>query len=532
MTAKGQDAPPASEEAAVMALLSDPGTFGLRRGSVKRVDTHVARVFLAGDRAYKIKRPVRYHYLDFSTLEGRRAALDAELKLNRRTAPELYEAVRPITRAADGGLRVGGRGRPVEWVLVMRRFPDDALFDAMACDGRLSADLMIQLAHETRRLHDQARQVNLAPGEASRRVRDIAAENFIDLQRWPRIYPAAKTQAYERALDSAIEKAAPLIEARAAKGLIRHCHGDLHLANICLLDGRPRLFDCLEFSPILAEIDPLYDLAFLIMDLERHARRDLANKLLSAYTRTVEDVDGLALLPLFLSLRAAIRAKVSGARAALAEKGGEARELKRDARSYFEMACAYLRPPPAFAVAIGGLSGSGKSTLATRLAPQFGPAPGALHLRSDKLRKDHFGVAETTRLPPSAYLPEVSAAIYERLFKLADHCAGARHAVIVDATFLNEGGRRRIETIAHERSLPFLGIWLEASETTLMERVAARRGDASDATRSVVRQQIAEDTGDITWRRIDAAAPVDALLGDILKLIDDGVPPRGGTCLG
>ena len=509
---EGLEAP--SEEA-IVALLSDPATYGSAEPEVTRIDTHAARVFLAGDHAYKIKRPVRYPYLDFSTPDARERALRTELRLNRRTAPELYLDVRPITRDEGGRLHLDGDGEPVEWILAMRRFRQQDLFDAMARAGRLTPDTIIDLADTVRRLHNQAEVLCLEPGEASRRLSRIAGENLSDLKDDPEAFPAIRVLAYENAVWEKLAKTAGLVESRAARGLIRHCHGDLHLGNICLFEERPRLFDCLEFDPHLAEIDPLYDLAFLLMDLEEHGYRNLANRLLASYVREAADTEGLALLPLFLSLRAAIRAKVRNTLARLTKDEETQRSLRSESANYFSMAAHYLEPAPPVLVAIGGMSGTGKSTLAARIAPAIGAAPGALHLRSDKIRKDRFSVDERVRLPADAYRPAVSAAVYETLLDLTEKALVAGHAVLADATFLRADGRHALEDIARRHGVPILGLWLEAPTALLVRRVTERQGDASDATAEVVQSQVDEDTGTISWRRLDASAPLEELATEI-----------------
>jgi aminoglycoside phosphotransferase family enzyme len=516
-------------EAELLELLSDPRTYDFPEETIRRIDTHAGRVFLAGERAYKVKRPVRYRYLDFSTSEARQRALTAELRLNRRTAAKIYERLVPITRDGQGKLRLGGDGKAVDWVLVMRRFDQAALLDRQARAGTLDGAMIDALARAIRHLHDQAAPIELAPAEASRRVRAVAEENFADFATRPDLFAPDVVAAYENALLKRLEKDSKLIEARAAKGFVRRCHGDLHLGNIFLYEGRPTLFDCLEFDARLAEIDPFYDLAFLLMDLEEHGLRDLSNRLLSSYLRDPSDLDALALLPLYLSQRAAIRAKVRAAAAALGDDPGARRSLEREALDYFAMAQQYLDPPAGMLLAVGGLSGSGKSSLARLVAPYIGPAPGAIHIRSDKLRKDRFGVSETTSLPPEAYQPAVSEAVYEALFDRCARALAAGHGVVADATFIQEEGRQRLAKLAVDKGIAFLGVWLEAPLDTLVHRVTDRRADASDADAAVVRNQMGEETGTITWKRLDARALPATLAQDLQVLLRVALAGTGGS---
>jgi predicted kinase len=310
-----------------------------------------------------------------------------------------------------------------------------------------------------------------------------------------------------------------LLEERRRSGQVRHCHGDLHLANIVLLDGRPVLFDCLEFDEALASIDTLYDLAFLLMDLQHQGLAALARRLLNGYLDATWDDGALALLPLFLACRAAIRAKVLGLGAARTPEESTSPQVA-EARDYLERALAYLNPPSARLIALGGVSGTGKSTLARQLAPALGPVPGAVVLRSDIVRKRLHGAAPHDRLPPQAYHKEASRAVYDALAARAATLVRAGHAAIVDAVFLDPHERAQIERVAADAGVPFEALWLTAPEAVLVQRVTARTGDASDATPDVLRAQLATDPGPLTWPMLDVsgspqqiAAQACALLG-------------------
>jgi predicted kinase len=277
------------------------------------------------------------------------------------------------------------------------------------------------------------------------------------------------------------------------------------------------LFDAIEFDEEIATGDVLYDLAFLVMDLWQRNLRDAANAVLNRYLwgslDQENEVRGLGALPLFLALRAVIRAKV-----AIAGAGGSEADKVSEAQDYFTAAAAFLAPDVPSLVAVGGLSGSGKSTLAARLAPRLGRAPGAVHLRSDIVRKRMFEAAETTRLPADAYTEAVTETVYEALRRGAAAALRAGHTVIVDAVHLREGERAAIAAVAAAAGAPFTGLWLDAPAATLTERVTARRGDASDADAAVVRGQLALDPGTVDWHRLDAGAGIAALADDALAL--------------
>jgi predicted kinase len=279
----------------------------------------------------------------------------------------------------------------------------------------------------------------------------------------------------------------------------------LHLRNICLIDGRPTLFDAIEFSDRVACIDVLYDFAFLLMDLEHRGFRPLANLAFNRYLGHTGDLEGLAALPLFLSVRAAVRAHVDAANAVRQSDAKLAETETAAARHYLDMALALLDPPPARLVAIGGLSGTGKSSLARALAPELGGVPGAVILRSDLLRKELMGVSPTDRLGDDAYTPEVTKRVFDTLSTRAAIACWAGHAVIADAVFGRPAQRAEIERVAREAGVAFTGLWLEAPAGVLEQRVAARVGDASDATVAVVRRQLGHDVGTVAWNPVDAS---------------------------
>ena len=311
-----------------------------------------------------------------------------------------------------------------------------------------------------------------------------------------------------------IAQASAVLDARAASGCVRRCHGDLHLGNIVLWQGRPLLFDALEFDEAMATVDTLYDLAFLLMDLDHSGQRIAANRVLNRYmsrSSSALDIQGLVALPVFLALRAGVRAMVSAQRASQAAEA-DALPGRREAAKYLSEAAAYVAPPPPRLVAVGGLSGTGKSTVAAELAPALGAAPGAMHVRTDVVRKSMFGVGETDRLGAETYTPETSAKVYAAVLDRAKLALLAGHSVIVDAVFARADEREDVERVARECGVRFDGLWLEAPAEIMIERVERRRGDASDATTEVVRRQLEWDLGEVSWTRVSAAgSPAEVL---------------------
>lgn len=493
-----------ADQSEVAAFLQDPATHGGE--PVDRFDTHGAMVFLAGDLVYKVKRAVRFSYMDFSTLERRRWACEQEITLNRRTAPQLYLRALPITRTRGATLALGGQGEVVEWAVVMRRFDQASLFDRLAQEDRLTGALMIELAGAIAEFHAAAERIRAGAesGGGSEGLRWVIETTLEEFAERPVPFPPRDIEGMGRALRSRLCQTSALLDQRFAEGFVRRCHGDLHLRNICLLDGMPTLFDCIEFNDKLACIDVFYDLAFLLMDLEHRGLRPQANLAFNRYLQQTGDTSGPGTLALFLAVRALVRAKVS-ASAEIAQEDAKRREALRDeARAYFAESAAYLTPPPPRLVAIGGLSGTGKTTLARALAPDLGAAPGAVHLRSDVIRKELCGVGELDRLPESAYGPETSREVYVAIEARAAQILTGGQAVIADAVYARASEREGLEGLAARLAIPFQGLWLAADANRLVARVEGRREDASDATAAVVRRQLDYETGSIAWQTLDA----------------------------
>lgn len=472
------------------------------------IETHAARVFLAGDEAYKVKKHVRLPYLDFSTLEQRRAACAREMEINRPGAPDIYLGVVKITREVDGGLAFDGAGATIEVAVRMRRFDQTDLLSHAAKEERIDRAMAKAIADVVVITHDAARIA--AESDGVDRFAAIIAD--ISKACSASSDTVIRTDAAHIATLAAghLDRVRPLLAERARAGLRRRCHGDLHLGNIVLWHGKPMLFDALEFDEALATIDVLYDLAFLLMDLDRQGLRAPANDVLNRYLWRTDprNLSGLAALPLFLALRAGIRAMVDLHRIAGSET--PLPDILRDARAYLSAAVGHLAPARPCLIAVGGLSGSGKSTLAAALAPNFGILPGAIHLRSDLERKRQFGVGETERLPEAGYTREVTNRVYANLNEMAATVLSTGYSVVVDAVHAATAERDAIENVARDANVPFSGIWLDAPNLALMQRVEARHGDASDATAAVVTRQLDYDLGAVSWHRIDAGGTLDA----------------------
>lgn len=512
------------DQSAVAFFLGNADTHGGEQPS--RIDTHGAMVFVTKDRVYKIKRAADFSYMDFSTREKRLAALQEENRVNRRTTPELYLGIAPIVEG-QGGLRLGqiGEDAPdaIEHVLVMRRF--EATFDEIAAQGGLRPDHISSIAEQVAALHEAAEPHHRLDPAA--RVRAAIAGAMRQARQNPEILPPDRVERVENDLELLAGSATTTIRRRSAFGLERHCHGDLHLRNICLLDGKPVLFDAIEFNFEFARIDLLYDLAFLLMDLEGRGLRTLANLVLNTYLdrRLADDWPdeaGLSMLPLFMSLRAAIRAEVGANMANVQNDKDEAQQIADEAAQHLILANILLHPQPPRLVAIGGLSGSGKSTLAGTLAPLLGRAPGARWLRSDVVRKAIAGLNPLERLPSDAYTPEHSVRTYAHLLDAAAESLAAGQAVVLDAVYARPGERFALEALAARLGVPFTGIWLDAPQQTRMERVDGRTNDASDAGPEIAQAQSAYGTGPIRWARLDAGRGMETVSAEAHRLLNLG----------
>jgi uncharacterized protein len=489
--------PPEQSQEAVLEFLSrhDP--------ECKRVDTHASIVFLGPDRVLKVKRAVRLPFLDYSTLERRRRACEEELIVNQRFAPDLYRRVVSITQGS-GGLEVGGDGPAAEWAVEMARFDDSKTFDHLANAGAITPELadafagVLYAAHQRAPASDTSNWVASIAG-----IIDRNTETFSNEATLPR-GSVARLHALSHQQFNANRKT---LQDRASNGFVRRCHGDAHLGNIALIDGKPILFDAIEFDPVIATNDVLYDLAFPVMDFCHFGLTACADRLLNGYLQATwsENGNALGLLPLFLSMRAAIRSNVFFTKRRLSPNQDHD---AKDAEAYFELALQHIEPGRPSLIAIGGKSGTGKSVLARNVAALLRPLPGAILLRSDVIRKGLFGYESHVTLPQAAYTADVTARVYTILLERSWQILGQGFSVVIDAAFLKQSEREELSKAAERIDATFRPIFLDADLKIRLDRIRLRANDASDATPKVAAAQEDFDLGRIDWPIVDASGSI------------------------
>lgn len=519
-----------ADQARLFTALRNPRIYPGAVQNVEAIETHISLVLLAGAHAYKVKKAVDLGFLDFSSLDARRRFCAEELRLNRRTAPDLYLDVVAITGTPDAPV-LGGTGTAIEYAVRMRRFDQDDLLDRIARRGALTPAMVDAIAASTAAFH--ARIARSAPDDAFATPQTAAEPALANFEHIAALVQGVPEQAALEALrqwtaDTA-QTLAPAFAARKAGGFVRECHGDLHLGNIALIDGKPVPFDCIEFSEEFRWIDVINEIAFLGMDLVDRGLDELAWRLLSGYLERTGDYDGVAVLRFYLVYRAMVRAKVDCIRA---HQPGLAREKRsvvdREFHEYLALARRLADDHRPAVVLMRGLSGSGKTTLSAVLLERLG----AIRVRSDVERKRLHGLEPDARtgsgIGTGLYAADVSRRTYDRLLSAAGAVVAAGYPVVVDATFLRRSDRDRFRNLAGDLHVPFALVCCEAPLALLRERVAARmRGgrDASEATLEVLEKQIetdeplGEDERGFAAQLDAAAAPDEAVRGWLPALL-------------
>ena len=467
----------------LVSALRDAAASDAGGGSVAVIETHISHVLLTGQFAYKIKKPVGLGFVDFRTLESRRFYCEEELRLNRRLAPELYLDVVAITGSVAAPTLCGS-GPAIEYAVKMREFPQDALASRVLARGELSGALVDALAAQVAGFH-RAAAVASAEGRfgAPDTILRLALQNFHQLR--PLLANPADIKALAKLAEWTRGQHATCAQAMARRreqGFIRECHGDLHLGNIAILEGKPIIFDCIEFNEEMRWIDVMSEVAFTVMDLKERGRADLAQRFLNAYLEISGDYDGVSVLRFYLVYRAMVRAKVSRLRAGQLPNRDASAALGAEYDGYVRLANSYALSPRPALVITHGLAGSGKTTLSQALLEMIG----AVRIRTDVERKRLHGLPAIARdhagIDAGVYAPEATREAYRRALELARGATAAGYVVIVDATFLSHWQRQLFRDLATESGLPFVIVTFVANEATLRERIVRRLHDASDAS--------------------------------------------------
>jgi aminoglycoside phosphotransferase family enzyme/gluconate kinase len=457
---------------------------------IRLLQTHISYVLLTGEFAYKVKKPLDFGFLNYSTLEKRKHFCTEELRLNQRGAPELYLDVVPITQSGDS-FQLNGQGKAVEYTVKMRQFPQDTLLNHLFEQGKLSESLLEELAIAIADFHRRAHTDDYIKGFGSvESIRAAFDENYEQTQRYiggPQTQQQFDdTQAYTNAF---FEERADLFQRRVADGWVRECHGDLHLGNICYWNNTLHLFDCIEFNEEFRFVDVMFDIAYIVMDLEMQQRRDLSASFLNSYVEQTGDWEGLDVLPIYVNRQSYVRAKVTSFMLDDPSVDEDTKAIaSAKAAQYYRLAWNYTRPKHGKLILMAGLSGSGKSTVARQIAGTLG----AVHIRSDAVRKHLAGISVNQRGDASIYTPEMTQKTYGRLLNLGVRLAAAGYAVILDAKYDRAQLRQAAIAQATAHSLPLHIVYCDAPMDVRLDRVQQRSGDIADATADLVPKQVFE----------------------------------------
>jgi len=459
---------------------------------IELIETHISWVILTGDYAYKIKKPVDFGFLDFSTLQLRRVCCEQEVLLNRRLAPEIYLDVVAITGTADRP-SFCGEGEAIEYAVKMAQFPQSAQLDNMLAAGTLNADHMDAIARLVADFHQsvEVADAGMKYGDSDV-VYQPVEENFIQINQHIDTTPYSSTldtlKRWSQAEFSRLNKA---LAKRKHDGYIRECHGDMHLRNMLWLDGKPMAFDCIEFNAALRWIDVISEVAFLVMDLQDRQQQRLANRFLNSYLEISGDYSALSLLPFYLVYRAMVRAKVNALRLEQDNVSDEEKAQTRTAfESYLELAAGYTRKAEPKLIIMRGLSASGKSTVSRQLLDRLG----AIRIRSDVERKRMFNATDSdpsaNKIDSGIYSAKASEQTYARLAMLATTIIDAGYSVIVDAAFLKHEQREPFQRLAGVLDVPYIILEVTAPDDVLRSRIKQRKNDVSDADLAVLEHQL------------------------------------------
>lgn len=460
--------------------------------NIELIETHISWVILTGKFAYKIKKPVNFGFLDFSTLEKRRNCCEQELRLNRRLASAIYLDVVAIAGTEEKPV-ISTTEEGFEYAVKMLQFPQSAQLDHMLSSGDLKIEHMDAIARMVADFHQ------VIPVTDKQMIYGNATEVYAPVEEnFSQIKQHLNTSLYEKDLKvlqswtvSEFSKLESIFEQRKANGFIRECHGDMHLRNLVWLDDRPMAFDCIEFSPPLRWIDVMSEVAFFVMDLQDRKQDNLANRFLNSYLEITGDYAGLVILPFYLCYRALVRAKVNVLlleQKSISEQ--ERVQSKAEFVSYLELAKSYTQVSTPKLIITRGASASGKSTLSRQLVD----AMGAIRIRSDVERKRLFNIdaseSALEEINSGVYSARASQQTYQKLIELAEHVIKAGYSAIIDAAFLKYGQREPFEQLAKHLNAPYIILEATAADDVLRQRIMDRKNDVSDADLAVLEHQL------------------------------------------
>ncbi len=493
---------------------------------IQLLQTHISFILLTGDYAYKVKKSVNFDFLDFSTLPLRKHFCEQELQMNQQQAPQLYLAVLPITKNQDK-FQLGDTSTPaVEYVLKMNQFNQNDLFLTMFEQGRLTVQHLEQLGQVVAEFH-----LNAATNEEIRqwgkihKIRHAIAQNYNQTKQYiGSIQTQQQFEETKQYTDSFFTERQALFNSRIENNGIRECHGDLHLRNICLWNNQVLLFDRIEFNQEFRFVDVMYDVAFVVMDLDARGRTDLGYKFLNTYIEQTGDWEGLQLLPFYLCRQAYVRAKVNSMMLDdPAISAAEKYKIKQEAAQYYHLAWQYTQRHSGRLILMSGLSGSGKSTIAKQLAIKFG----AIQIRSDAVRKHLGGISLHQRGGKALYTSEMTQKTYARLLELGLLLATQGFRVILDAKYDRQNLRKAVIKRCEIEKIPVKILECVAPLDVLRSRLQQRTGDIADATADLLASQQAKAEAFTTEEKvylttIDTTQDVEHKLENFISSIQNG----------
>ncbi len=479
-----------------LSSLLDPAVYDHPVDNIRLVETHISWIILTGEIAYKIKKPVNYGFLNFSTLENRKRDCEQELRLNQRMAAAIYLDVVAITGSVEQPVIMHKQAsNAFEYAVKMVQFPQSAHLDERLAAGKLQQDHMDAIARLVADFHAHAAVAdNTSPyGEPETVYHPVAENMALIRENLPEGVHDRTITSLQHWSETTFNRLREQIRQRKQQGWVRECHGDLHLRNMLWLDHKPLAFDCIEFNAELRWIDVISDIAFLVMDLQDRQAPELANRFLNHYLEITGDYAGLSLLRFYRCYRAMVRAKVNALRLQQADLTSEEKQqTRRELSSYLHLASEIIQTPSPVLTIMRGVSASGKSTVSSELAQKTG----AIRIRSDVERKRLFNKPSleniSTGIDKGFYSPAASSQTYAELLKLATQVLRAGYPVIVDAAFLQEEQRRLFQQCAGQLAVPYQIVQVMAPADVLRQRILNREQDVSDANLSVLENQLAQ----------------------------------------